>query len=113
MRKNSISELNRSRTTNFTAPKKSKSRISNAIKNLKQLSRPEGKFLITDGRYIDFADLMTEEDFAEPRYKEAAKKYQKLIKLRNYEDISMYEIGLDPAIDEELDIMMHLRFIYG
>ena len=113
MNKVSNAQLQRARSGSFAAPKQRKSRIISAIKNLKNLSRPEGKFLITDGKYIDFADLMTEEDFKEPRYKEAAQKYQKKIKVMNYEDISMADVGLNPAVDEELDIMQHFRFMYG
>lgn len=98
---------------NSTTQQARKSRLTTVIKNLKQLTRPEGKVLLTDTKYTDFADLMQEEDFIQERYREAAKKYQKQIKITDYQNISMYDIGLNPAIDEEKDIMQHFRFMYG
>lgn len=103
----------RSRMKGTASSSGSKSRLTSAIKNLKQLTRPTGKKLLYDEKYVDFGDLMQEEDFNEPRYKQAAQKYQKLIKNRNYENITMEDIGLIPQVDEERDIMSHFRFIYG
>lgn len=113
MNKKNAEEFTRKRSMSIAEPKQRKSRLTTAIKNLKQIHKPQGKFLFTDGKYIDFGDLMQEEDFVQDRYKKAAQKYQELIQVKDYHDIKLADIGLDPAIDEELDLMTHFRFIYG
>lgn len=93
--------------------KKFGGKLSRYASKFDQLPLIKGKYYISDGKYNDIDNMVSEEDLPEGIYKNAARLYRKAIEIYNYEDIDFGEFGLSKENTEHSKFIMHLRFVYG